>query len=242
MSTLYQTGTLVALLQGIIEGDTDFDTLSKKGDTGLGTVNGVDGEMIAIDDCYYRIDSTGKVNKIPAQTKTPFSVVSHFHADSHFDIGEVNSLQELEKILDEKLTNKNIFYMLKIEADLKAITLRSMACQTKSMIPMAESLEELQKIFEINETKGFLIATRCPTYFQTMNVEGYHFHYINDQKTIGGHVFELKLKSALVLVQMFRHCEIQLPDNSDFNHADLGINVEAAAHQVEKKRLPPKNS
>lgn len=126
--------------------------------------------------------------------------------------------------------------MLRIDADLAWIKVRSMACQTQSLIPMAKSLAELQKVFEINDTKGVLIATHFPAYFQNLNVAGFHFHYLNNQKTTGGHVFDLKIKSCNVQIQEYRDCEILLPNNPDFNNADLTGDINASVELVERHR------
>lgn len=106
---LFQTGTLISIMEGVIYGETNFETLSLKGDTSLGTVNGIDGEMIAIDNQYFRIDSTGKANLISPETLTPFAVVPKFKSDVCFELGAMANLQELEEALIERMSNKNIF-------------------------------------------------------------------------------------------------------------------------------------
>ena len=46
---LFQASTIGALLDGAYDGDLSFAELAEHGDLGLGTLNGLDGEMIAID-------------------------------------------------------------------------------------------------------------------------------------------------------------------------------------------------
>ena len=46
---LFQASTVSALLDGAYDGDLTFADLASQGDTGLGTLNGLDGEMIAVD-------------------------------------------------------------------------------------------------------------------------------------------------------------------------------------------------
>ena len=46
---LFQASTIGALLEGSFEGDVSLSELAEHGDLGLGTVNHLDGEMIAID-------------------------------------------------------------------------------------------------------------------------------------------------------------------------------------------------
>ena len=56
---LFQASTIGALLDGAYEGDLSFAELAEHGDLGLGTLNGLDGEMIALDGRFYRADVEG---------------------------------------------------------------------------------------------------------------------------------------------------------------------------------------
>jgi len=51
--TLFQTSTIDALLEGEYDGDISFAELEERGDFGLGTLEALDGEMIALDGGFY---------------------------------------------------------------------------------------------------------------------------------------------------------------------------------------------
>ena len=51
---IYQTSTMGALLNGVYEGDVTIRELLRHGDFGLGTFNGLDGEMLVLDGVCYR--------------------------------------------------------------------------------------------------------------------------------------------------------------------------------------------
>ena len=57
---LFQASTIGALLDGSYDGDLTFAELAERGDLGLGTLNGLDGEMIAIDGEFLRADVDGR--------------------------------------------------------------------------------------------------------------------------------------------------------------------------------------
>ena len=57
---LFQASTIGALLEGAYEGDLSFAELAEHGDLGLGTLNALDGEMIALDGRFYRADVEGR--------------------------------------------------------------------------------------------------------------------------------------------------------------------------------------
>ena len=62
---LFQASTIGALIDGSFEGDVTFAELAEHGDLGLGTLNHLDGEMIAIDGRFYRADVEGNVTEVP---------------------------------------------------------------------------------------------------------------------------------------------------------------------------------
>src|ERR1700753_4199896 len=75
---LFQASTIGALLAGSFDGDLTFEELGERGDLGLGTLNGLDGEMIAIDGEFLRADVDGAVTPVGAREGTPFAVVTRF--------------------------------------------------------------------------------------------------------------------------------------------------------------------
>src|SRR5436189_2289674 len=72
---LFQASTIGALIDGAYDGDVTFAELAQHGDLGLGTLNGLDGEMLALDGHFLRADLEGNVHEIDPAAKTPFAVM-----------------------------------------------------------------------------------------------------------------------------------------------------------------------
>ena len=51
--SVFQVSTYHALKQGVLEGETTFRELRKHGDFGIGTLNGLDGEMAALNGEFF---------------------------------------------------------------------------------------------------------------------------------------------------------------------------------------------
>src|SRR3954453_20998756 len=99
---LFQASTIGALLDGAFEGDLSFRELAEHGDLGLGTLNHLDGEMVAIDGGFFRADVDGQVTRIEADERTPFAVVTEFEATVDERLGDEQlSHEELLAGLDE---------------------------------------------------------------------------------------------------------------------------------------------
>src|ERR687893_597975 len=76
--SLFQTSTIDALLEGEYDGDVDFAELEGRGDFGLGTLEALDGEMIALDGGFYQVRSDGRAYAIDRRAKTPLPAVTFF--------------------------------------------------------------------------------------------------------------------------------------------------------------------
>src|SRR6478735_546887 len=72
---LFQASTIGALLQGAYDGDVTFAELAQHGDLGLGTLNALDGEMIAVEGCFFRADVDGAITEIDLDARSPFAVL-----------------------------------------------------------------------------------------------------------------------------------------------------------------------
>src|SRR3954453_7096821 len=83
---LFQASTIAALLQGAYDGDVTFSELAEHGDLGLGPLNGLDGDVIALDGRFYRADLDGGIHPVPATARTPFAVVVWFQPSVEFEV------------------------------------------------------------------------------------------------------------------------------------------------------------
>src|SRR3954451_9309378 len=80
----FQASTIAALLDGAYDGDGTFAERARHGDLGLGTLNGCDGEMIAVDGRFFRADVDGAVHPVPPAAKSPFAVLTFFDPSHRF--------------------------------------------------------------------------------------------------------------------------------------------------------------
>src|SRR3954466_14755868 len=100
---LFQASTIGALLDGSFEGDVSFAELAEHGDLGLGTLNHLDGEMIALDGAFYRADVDGLISEVPPDQRTPFAVMVPSEPVLEFDlegfVGQDALLAEIDRRL-----------------------------------------------------------------------------------------------------------------------------------------------
>ena len=77
----YQVSTLQALALGYSRAVISVGELLKRGNTGLGTFENVDGEMIVMDGNCYRADQNGHVTLVDSATGVSFAAVVMFHGE-----------------------------------------------------------------------------------------------------------------------------------------------------------------
>lgn len=230
-----QYSTIDALLSGVYDGAANCAQLRENGDTGIGTFEALDGEMIVLDGTVYQVKIDGEVKKVTPDTKTPFAVVVPFAADMELPI-EGKSLQDFEGALTKALKNPNLFYAIKVHGLFKSVEVRSVPRQTKPYPPLAEAAKG-QRVFKLENISGTLVGFRCPPLAKGINVPGCHLHFLSDDKTKGGHVlnFELAGKSAEVDLMSCRELLLVLPpDASGFGSAELGIDRSKELQKIEK--------
>src|SRR3954470_12114414 len=97
---LFQASTIGALLDGAFDGDLSFADLAEHGDLGLGTLNRLDGEMIALDGEFLRADVEGNLHPIAPEALTPFAIVTRFEPTIDARIDDTLVHEELLECLD----------------------------------------------------------------------------------------------------------------------------------------------
>src|ERR1700756_3197762 len=72
---LFQTSTIEALLGGAFDGDVSLSEILQHGNLGLGTLNGLDGELIVIDGQAWKANRDCVLINAPGSSRTPSAVV-----------------------------------------------------------------------------------------------------------------------------------------------------------------------
>lgn len=234
--TLFQYSTINALLQGLYDGDMTLGELARHGDTGLGTINGVDGELIVIDGAFYNIKDDGQVYELAPGEKTPFAVMAFFNADLNGDLPPGIDYSALQAHLDHLIKTRNDFQTIRIDGAFPSMTVRSEPKQVPPYRRLAKVIKEEQVTFDLVDVKGTLIGFRMPNYVAGINIPGYHFHFLTDDRKRGGHVLALKTGSGKILVDTLTRFEMVLPRTRGFDELDLGGKREKELHAVEKQQ------
>ena len=206
------------------------------GDFGLGTFENLDGEMVVLDGAIYQARSDGKVLNITDDVGTPFAVVTDFTADQDRTIESASSFEEITKICDRYRDSDNLFYAFRIDGHFAHIQTRAMKA-TLDGLPLAKAAA-IQPEFEFTDVVGTLVGIWAPQFSSALNIAGYHFHFLSEDRKKGGHLLECNGKNLRVRVDRLNDFHLSLPESEEFLRADLSKDTSkdlAYAEQAHKK-------
>lgn len=208
---VYQVSTISSLLAGGYDGDTSVGELLRYGDFGLGTFNGVDGEMMVLDGQAYRGTVDGRAHLVAPSALTPFAVVAGLHRQGPVPIAPGQSLEQLEATLDALPYSVSRVLAARVDGRFRAITVRSEPKQQPPYRPLAEVIKAQQVVHTLDDLDGTLIGFRFPAAASSVNVPGWHFHFLSADRTRGGHVLGLTSGAAAAFLQEFSDLRIRFP-------------------------------
>jgi acetolactate decarboxylase len=231
---LFQASTIGALLDGAFEGDLSFRELAEHGDLGLGTLNHLDGEMIAVDGEFFRADVEGQVTRVGADERTPFAVVTAFEptADESLPDEEL-SHEELLARLDELVPDDASSCAIRLDGRFDLVRARSVPRQEPPYRSLTEVVAD-QHVFELREVEGTMLGFRFPVYVEGIEVAGYHLHFISADRRCGGHVLDSRSRGLRVRLDASNDLHVELPPRVDLEDPKLAAQTHAAVELVER--------
>lgn len=237
-STLFQVSTLQALMQGQYEGSMTLGALKRHGDTGLGTFDALDGEMVFFDGTVYQVRVDGSVHTPDDSVTTPFANVAFLNADdpaqvSAFEsVGGMEHLEaKLHAILEKEPGGVNRPWVIRVDGTFRPVTTRSVPRQEKPYRPLAEVARE-QREFSRESVAGTIVGFYFPGYMKGINISGFHLHLLSDERDFGGHLLQVGEVRGTLRLRPLSSFSMILPDAL----ADLNLDKDMtdAIHDVER--------
>ena len=232
--TLYQVSTATALVEGIYQGAVRVATLRRHGDLGLGTFESLDGEMVIVDGRFFQVRADGSVKEVQDGVLSPFAAITAFSPDQSILLEDCPDLSHLTSRFDALRPSDNFFFALRVDGTFDYIHARAMR-RTKEGIPLVQAAA-VQPEFEFQNISGTLVGFWTPEYAKSLNVPGYHLHFISADRTRGGHLLQCRGKNLRLQIQREGEYHIVLPETEDFLKANLRRDTTAALAQAEGEK------
>ncbi len=203
---LYQVSTKYALSNGSFGGVITAEELKQHGDFGLGTFEGLDGEMIVANGSIYHATYDGKVSLAGNDAPIPFAEVTYFKADLtvpvnvsteaiHYGANDTETINgtynytQLVSALNTYITPNGTFYAIRIDGNFSYMKVRAAPGEEPPYTSLEDALKN-ESVYELHNVSGTLVGFYSPGYSDGIGFPGYHFHFISDDRTKGGHVYD----------------------------------------------------
>jgi acetolactate decarboxylase len=232
--TLYQVSTATALVEGIYQGAIRVGELKQHGNFGLGTFEDLDGEMVIVDGHVFQVRSDGSVHEVADDVVSPFAAITDFPATPLTILADCPDLAHLTAKFDSLRTSDNMFYAIRVDAEFEFVHTRAMR-RTKEGVPLLQAAA-VQPEFRFQKIRGTLAGFWTPDYAKTLNVPGYHLHFISDDRSHGGHLLQCRGANLRLQIQLEGEYRIVLPQTNDFLKANLRRDPSKALAQAEGER------
>ena len=208
-----------AILEGLYETPLTISELKEHGDFGIGTFNDLNGELILLDGIAYQFDVDGVVHKVKDEEKTPFAASCFFKPFSVEEIPSQADYSTFISFLDRCLPSPNMLYAIRIDGCFSKVLTRSVP-KTKNYTPLVEATA-FQKELQLNNVEGTMVGFYTPEFMPSVNVPGYHFHFITNDCLQGGHLLGCELNSGRLSIQICNRLVLNLPMTLDYLSVDF---------------------
>ncbi len=233
---MYQVSTLQALALGYSKAVITAEELLKEGDTGLGTFEDVNGELIAMDGHCYRADQNGDVTVVAPDTGVPFAAVAKLYGEQQFTLEDMPDITSIRTELTRKIEERfglNSMHIVRIDGEFGKLDARSEAPYRSHHVTLKEVLDQNQKAFLFENIRGSLIGVYFPDYMDGINMPGWHLHFLSEDRSKGGHVFDVCLREGAAKVDKISNIFINLPKAASFDTYSLKQDLQEEIKSVE---------
>ncbi|MGD6935052.1 MAG: acetolactate decarboxylase [Candidatus Bathyarchaeia archaeon] len=193
---LFQLTAFNTFSSGKYDGTTSFSELAKHGDFDIGTVNGLDGEMIALDSVFYQVPINGIPVEINPSILTPYATVTFFDADKTLNVNDLN-YSEVTSIISQALPEEEAIYAIKITGTFDYAKTRSVPAQTQPYPPLSEAVKQ-QTVFDLTNVSGTIVGFYFPQSMSGVDFAGYHMHFLTENFSAGGHLLDCTIRNATI--------------------------------------------
>lgn len=208
--TVTQVSTYEALQAGRFEGQLAISNLLVYGDTGLGTLDGLDGELVLVSGRVYQVAHTGTVSPVPPDAKVPFACVTWFEPDVRYDVGLMPRAL-FERTMEWKNPAPTQVLALRVQGVFRSISVRSVPRQQTPYVPLAQVIADQQQVWDREGVSGTMVGFYTPNVLAGAFPAGFHLHFLSADGTLGGHVLDFDLQAGRIEIDVTPVAQLMLP-------------------------------
>jgi len=215
---LFQTSTIEALVGGAFDGDVTLAEILRHGDLGLGTLNGLDGELIVIDGQAWKANADCALIHGSGSAKTPYAVVVPFSPRAPVTLPRLLRYADLGHAVGYRLDDGRRPVAIRVDGSFEHVRVRSVPRQRRPYPPLAQALEQ-QRVSELHDVQGTMVGFCFAHALEGIEMIGWHLHFASDTRARGGHVLDFTLRDGIAQVDSATALQVELPPPVAAHHS-----------------------
>lgn len=217
---LFQTSTIEALLGGAFDGDVSLSEILEHGALGLGTLNGLDGELIVIDGKSWKANPDCRLIPARGSSRTPYAVVVRFSPGASVTLNGPVQFATLGQAVGHRLEGTTRPVAVRIDGCFKHVRVRSVPKQRRPYPRLVEALAQ-QRINDLHDVTGTLVGFGFPDALNGIELLGWHLHFASHHRARGGHVLDFALLHGTAHLDDATGLQVELPPAVDVHRTAL---------------------
>jgi acetolactate decarboxylase len=139
---------------------------------------------------------------------------------------------ELTRKIEEEF-GLNSMHIVRIEGEFEKVDARSEAPYRSHHITLKTVLGRTQKAFLFENIRGSLVGVYFPDYMDGINMPGWHLHFLSEDRSKGGHVFDVSVREGTAKTDKITSIYINLPKEAAFDTYSLKQDLQDEIKSVE---------
>lgn len=214
-----QFAVLDALLAGVYSQGSSVADVRAAGDTGVGCCEGLGGEVVILDGVLYECTADGPPRPMSDDEFLPFVDVCPLGDAVETPISDLDSAG-LEHAVRQRLLSRNLFHAVRIDGVLAHVRTRVTRRQEPPFRPLAQVAAEQIETTTRN-CAGSLVGFWMPKIYQGITVAGLHLHFLADDRSVGGHVLDVRIREGSLRLSAFADLKLRLSRDGQFLATEL---------------------
>lgn len=208
-----QVSTYPALSEGHYAGQLSVSNLLAYGDTGLGTFDGLDGELVLSSGVVYRVAADGSAAIAPLNDTVPFAQVTWLAPDVTYDVMAMDQ-RLFQSTMGWKQPDAGRIQAIRVTGHFDELRVRSVPRQPEPYPPLEKVVAEQQVEHTLRNVDGAMVGFHSPATVGGISPAGFHLHFISADGSTGGHVLDFKLAIGRIEIDETPALHVLLPDRS----------------------------
>jgi acetolactate decarboxylase len=209
---LVQVHTIASIMEGRYDGEVSVGELRGRGSYGIGTLQGLDGELVVVDGEIWNIGPDGIAHVPPDDALVPFAALVELDDPSTFDLDGPLPRQAFEHEVSARLPDPDGAWAVVARGRFRSVRFRSVARQQPPYRPLDAVLATDQTFLEGDDLDATLVGFCFPDWAAGLELPGFHLHMLTDDHATGGHVHDFVAEHLDVVVSRCRRVHLAVPD------------------------------